>query len=145
MTQPRSSQFETILERMREGGGRITQKRVRIVEALMEFDHPASAEEIRSQAGLPGSDIVTVYRNLDALDAAGVLQRIPLENGTQLFELTAPGEHYHHVICRQCHKAERLNLCVGKEVMGTAKAHGFTQVTHVMEVYGLCEDCDHKI
>jgi Fe2+ or Zn2+ uptake regulation protein len=142
MSEPPNSQFETILERMRVGGGRITQKRMRIVEALMEFDRPASAEEIRTKAGLPASDLVTVYRNLDALDAAGVLQRIPLENGTQLFELTAPVEHYHHVICRQCHKAERLNICVGKEVMGTAKAHGFSKIPHVMEVYGVCESCE---
>ncbi|MFT6236389.1 MAG: Fe2+ or Zn2+ uptake regulation protein, partial [Lentimonas sp.] len=96
------SSIETILERMRAGGGRITKKRIRIVEVLMQFEHPASADEIRQKAGLPETDLVTVYRNLEALQSIGVIQRIPLENGTQLFELTAPGEHYHHLICREC-------------------------------------------
>lgn len=139
------SLMETILERMRAEGGRITKKRVRIVEALMQFDHPASAEEIRKSAELPETDLVTVYRNLEALHSVGVIQHIPLENGTQLFELTAPGEHYHHLICRECHQTERLDLCVGEEVLGRAKEHGYSQINHVMEVYGVCKDCtDHE-
>lgn len=137
------SLIETILERMRAEGGRITQKRIRIVRALTQFDHPASADKIRQSAGLAETDLVTVYRNLEALHGIGAVQRIPLENGTQLFELTAPGEHYHHLICRECHQAERLDLCVGKEVLGRAKAHGYSQITHVMEVYGVCKDCDN--
>lgn len=136
------SLIENILERMRTEGGRITKKRIRIVEALAQFDHPASADEIRQSAGLPETDLVTVYRNLEALQRVEVIQRIPLENGTQLFELTAPGEHYHHLICRECHQAKRLDLCVGKEVLGRAKKHGFSQISHVMEVYGVCKDCD---
>ena len=65
-----------------------------------------------------------------------------LENGTQLFELTAPDEHYHHLICRECHKTERLDLCVNSTVFNQAKKHGYTQIAHLMEVYGVCEDCE---
>jgi Fe2+ or Zn2+ uptake regulation protein len=141
MAEPRSELFDIVLERLRAEGGRMTKKRERILDALLSFDHPASAEEIRGRAELPGSDLVTVYRNLDAFDTVGVLQRIPLENGTQLFELTAPGEHFHHLICRECHRAERIDLCVGTEAMRKAKAKGYSQIAHIMEVYGVCEDC----
>ena len=58
---------------------------------------------------MPATDLVTVYRDLDAFEAIHALQRIPLENGTQLFELTAPGEHYHHLICRS---ATKLNASI---------------------------------
>ena len=120
----------------------MTKKRQRILEALLSFNHPASAEELRERAALPASDLVTVYRNLDAFEAVGVLQRVPLENGTQLFELTAPGEHFHHLICRECHRAERLDVCVGSEVVQKAKAKGFSEIAHIMEVYGVCKDCE---
>ncbi len=122
----------------------MTKKRAKILCAMETFDHPATAEEIRERAELPPSDLVTVYRNLEAFDAIHALQRIPLENGTQLFELTAPGEHYHHLICRSCHKAERLDLCVGHDVEHKAKAKGFTEVTHLLEVYGVCDECDDE-
>jgi len=142
MSRDRSELFDTVMQRLRAEGGRMTKKRERILDALLSFDRPASAEELRERAELPASDLVTVYRNLDAFDSVGVLQRIPLENGTQLFELTSPGEHFHHLICRECHRAERLDVCVGAEVVRKAKAKGFSELAHIMEVYGICEDCE---
>ncbi len=133
---------EGIISRLRANGGRITAKRRRVLEALLSFDRPASAEDIRTRAELPESDLVTVYRNLEAIDSVGALQRIPMENGTHLFELTAPGEHFHHLICRRCHRAERIDFCAGEQMARQAKAKGFSKIAHVMEVYGLCEDCD---
>lgn len=133
--------FDIVLERLRAKGGRMTKKRERILGALLTFDRPAAAEEIRERAELPASDLVTIYRNLETFERLGVLQRVPLENGTQLFELTAPDEHYHHLICRSCHKTERIDLCVSKEVVQRAKAHGYSQIAHLMEVYGLCAEC----
>ena len=131
-----------ILEALKDSGSRMTKKREQILEALLNFNRPATAEEIRLQAKLPASDLVTIYRNLEKLESIHALQRIPLENGTQVFELTAIGEHYHHLICRACYKAEQLELCVGKNVEGRAKAKGYTDISHVLEVYGFCEDCN---
>jgi Fe2+ or Zn2+ uptake regulation protein len=133
--------LDIVLERLRAGGGRMTKKRQVLLGALLTFDRPASAEEIRTRAKLPASDLVTVYRNLEAFEKLGVLQRVPLENGSQLFELTGPDEHYHHLICRECHTAERLDVCLGHELANKARSKGYTQIAHVMEVYGVCDDC----
>lgn len=137
----KASILPEILNALKASGARMTKKRERILGALLTFDRPATAEEIRERAELPASDLVTVYRNLEAFESIQALQRIPLENGTQVFELTAPGEHYHHLICRECHKAERLELCVGKDVTRTAEAKGYSQIAHLLEVYGVCESC----
>ncbi|MFU8848171.1 MAG: Fur family transcriptional regulator [Opitutales bacterium] len=141
MAQQGKDLFNIVLARLRADGGRMTKKREQLLAALLTFDRPAAAEEIRERAQLPASDLVTVYRNLEAFEGLGVLQRVLLESGTQLFELTAPDEHYHHLICRECHKTERLDVCVGHEVVKRAKSHGYSQITHLMEVYGVCEDC----
>ena len=133
--------LDIILERLKATGGRMTKKRECVLGALLSMDRPASAEEIRERGQLPASDLVTVYRNLETFEKLGVLQRVPLENGTHLFELTAPDEHYHHLICRECHKAERLDVCVGHEVVKRAQAHGYSQIAHMMEVYGVCDEC----
>ena len=137
-----SKLFVTAIDRLKASGGRMTKKRELLLGALLTFDRPASAEEIRERAKLSQSDLVTVYRNLETFENIGMLQRVPLENGTQLFELTAPNEHYHHLICRECHKTERLDLCVSKAVIGQAEAHGYTQIAHLMEVYGVCSQCE---
>ncbi len=137
-----SKLFVTAIDRLKASGGRMTKKREVLLGALLTFDRPASAEEIRERAGLAQSDLVTVYRNLETFENIGMLQRVLLENGTQLFELTAPNEHYHHLICRECHKTERLDLCVNNTVFNQAKKHGYTQIAHFMEVYGVCGQCE---
>lgn len=136
-----SQLFDTVIQRLKASGGRMTKKREQVLGALFTFDRPAGAEEIRERAELPPTDLVTVYRNLETFEGLGVLQRVPLENGTQLFELTGPDEHYHHLICRKCHKTERLDICLGHEVVKRAKSHGYSKIAHLMEVYGVCEEC----
>ena len=130
-----------VLERLRQCGLRMTRNRESLVEVLIDSDHPLSADEIREKAGFSSTDLVTVYRNLEAFQSAGLLQRIPLENGSQLFELTDLNDHYHHLICRECHKTERLEVCLGEKLSKKAETLGYTQIAHVLEVYGICGEC----
>ena len=138
MPATKTRDLEAILNRLRERKMRVTKNRERVIGALLTAEKPLNAEEIRERGDL---DLVTVYRNVEAFEQAGVLQRIPLENGTQIFELTAPDEHYHHLVCRECHQAERLDVCVGEEMRKVAKANGYSHIAHVLEVYGLCREC----
>ena len=138
MTATQTRDLEAILARLKERKMRVTKKRERVIAALLTAEKPLNAEELRERGDL---DLVTVYRNIEAFEKAGVLQRIPLENGAQLFELTAPDEHYHHLVCRECHQAERLDVCVGEEMRKVAEASGYSHIAHVLEVYGLCSEC----
>ncbi|MBC2603485.1 Fur family transcriptional regulator [Puniceicoccus vermicola] len=132
---------KAVTERLQSSSLRITKKRRRILEALLNFDRPETAVEIREGASLPESDLVTVYRTMEAFESIGILQKVPLENGGHLFELIVPGDHHHHFVCRECHKAERLEMCLFTELEKRAKTLGFAKVAHVMEVYGLCPKC----
>ena len=130
-----------ILQRLKECDLRLTRNRENLVEVLARAEQPLSADELRQKAGFAETDLVTVYRNLEAFQSAGILQRIPLENGSQLFELTDLDDHFHHLICRQCHKTERLDVCLGGQLSKQAASLGYRQIKHVLEVYGICGDC----
>ncbi|MGE9289662.1 MAG: Fur family transcriptional regulator [Puniceicoccales bacterium] len=132
---------QRILEAIEKAPLRMTRKRKRLFETLMDSKRPVSAAELRDRAGLPESDLVTVYRTLEAFEGIGIVQRIPLEENGYLFELTEPEDHHHHFVCRECHRTERLDTCIGNELEEKARKLGFTQTHHMLEVYGLCEDC----
>ena len=119
----------------------MTRNRENLVEVLARAEQPLSADELRQKAEYAETDLVTVYRNLEAFQSAGILQRIPLENGSQLFELTDLDDHFHHLICRQCHKTERLDVCLGDQLSKQAASLGYMRIKHVLEVYGICGDC----
>lgn len=127
---------------LKESHLRSTRKRECILEALLTFDRPVSAEELRDRADLPKGDLVTVYRTIEAFLGIGIVQGIPLEDGKTIYELTEPGDHHHHFVCRKCHKTERLDLCLAGELEKKARKLGFSDISHVMEVYGSCEDCN---
>lgn len=132
-----------VIKALEFNGFRITKNRKKILESISSFNRPASADDIRIKAKLNPSDIVTVYRNLEAFESVGAIQRIKLENGTDIFELTNIGEHYHHLLCRKCLKVERLDICISKQAKEIAKSKGYTDIEHVLEVYGLCKNCSN--
>ena len=133
--------LQRILQHIKESPLRMTRKRERLLGALIAMERPVSAADLRDSAGLPESDLVTVYRTLDAFESVGIVQRIPLEENGCLFELTELNDHHHHFVCRECHRTERLDFCVGKQLEERAQKLGFTEITHIMEVYGLCKAC----
>ena len=90
---------------------RITNPRLAMLRVLSECKNPINAEEIHQLAGDGTLDLVTVYRNLDSLEEAGVVQRHPIERGKNLYALVSPDHHHHHVICRRCGLIEKLPGC----------------------------------
>ncbi len=130
-----------ILKAIESGPLRMTRKRERLLGVLVAADRPVTAAVLRDRAGLPESDLVTVYRTLEAFEKIGIVQRIPMEESGYLFELTEPHDHHHHFVCRECHRTERLDLCLANDLEERARKLGFTQINHLLEVYGLCEGC----
>ena len=136
--------IEHILSCLQRSPLRMTRKRERLLGALLTFDRPVSATELCERAGLVESDLVTVYRTIEAFAGIGIIQGIPLESGGTIYELTEPNDHHHHFVCRQCHKTERLDLCFAEELEKQAAQIGFSDIRHVMEVYGRCGDCQES-
>lgn len=136
-----SDRLEPALCHLREQGFRITRKRRRIVEILLASSRPLSALQILEKCRFGPTDLVTVYRNLETLSSAGLVQRIPLEDGLQVFEAIEPGEHYHHLICRSCLRVERLTASHCHQLERFAESRGFVNLNHFSEIYGFCPDC----
>lgn len=131
------------LEQMRRARLRVTVARRAMLRALSTARVPLSADDIHRKAGAGHADRVTVYRSLEAFEAAGIVQRHPLEKGRSLYALTAVGHHHHHLVCRGCGAIERLAGCDAETLESGARARGYTRLTHVLEIHGLCPRCSH--
>lgn len=120
---------------------RITTPRKALLELLVRETRPLSVEEIHHALGVDDYDLVTVYRSLETFERAGIIQRIMLEKGKNLFELMRHQHHHHHVICRKCHRAEPLDYCEAEKLEKLARDLGYTEISHVLELYGVCDEC----
>ena len=84
--------------------------------------------------------IATVYRQLGKLAEQGEIDSIQTENGV-LFRACDIDGHHHHMVCERCGAAFAFELPQEPWLTEQAEAHGFKISRHVIEVFGLCADC----
>lgn len=133
--------FDAAIDSLKKERLRITEPRKALLQLLVGVSKPLSADELHEALGAEEFDLVTIYRNLDAFENAGIVNRIPTESGKSLYELNAEQHHYHHIICRKCHCTEKLDTCEVVKLERLASDLGYSEVTHVLELYGVCETC----
>ena len=121
---------------------RRTLPRRKLLDVLLSKTGHFSAEEVSKQ--MPEVGRATVYRTLAQLVNAGLVCRVLLE-GSGLHYQVAPQRHHHHLVCIRCDKVIDVESCEVSEFTETiALRHGFAPLTHRLEVYGLCADCQKR-
>ena len=134
---------ESILDDMRAEGGRVTTGRRAIVRSLVAAsDHHVTADDLAAkvQADHPDVHRSTVYRTLDALEALGVLHRIPFGPGGAVYHLV---DHaHHHLVCTRCGSVAEAPAGLFAPIAAQIEsATGFSlDRSHVM-VSGVCAAC----
>lgn len=124
---------------------RQTVQRRAILEAIAGGDVFLSAqdlyERLRSEKRSVG--LTTVYRNLQSLAEQGVLDVVRTPVGESKYRLCSKAAHHHHLVCRRCGVSVEIESPeVEKWASATARAHGFTDVDHELELFGNCQDCE---
>jgi Fe2+ or Zn2+ uptake regulation protein len=133
--------------RLRTIGHRYTAKRRALVDVFETARQPLSMPEVLARD--PQLAQSSVYRNLAALELAGVLHRIVTQDEFARFELAEElsGHHHHHLICSSCGSVEDMELpptveaAVTEELARLAERRGFTPSGHQMDLVGVCADC----
>lgn len=124
-------------------GARPTRQRRAVAACLGQFDDFRSAQEIHELLRSSGENVglSTVYRTLQALAEAEEVDVLRAEDGEALYRRCS-GSHHHHLVCRGCgHTVEVEGPTVERWATGVAERHGYTAVSHTLEIFGLCPAC----
>lgn len=123
---------------------RTTRQRTAISEFLSPGGDFRTAQQIHEQLRAEGDPIglATVYRTLQAMTETGELDVMRTEDGEATYRRCATSGHHHHLVCRNCGKTEEIMArVVERWAAEIAAEHGFVDVTHHVELTGLCRDC----
>ena len=124
-------------------GIRTTKQRTAVAEALTELDDFRSTQEIHEYLRERGDSVglATVYRTLQSLSSAGDVDVIVREDGESVYRLCSDA-HHHHLVCRKCgFTVEVEGPAVERWAESVSTTHGFTEVSHTFEIFGLCPNC----
>jgi len=125
---------------------RATRQRTAIAELLDGLSDFRSAQDIHHQLRSQGDGIglSTVYRTLQTLAEAGEVDVIQTGDGESVYRKCS-GVHHHHLVCRGCgHTVEVAGPAVEQWADRMADDHGFSDVSHTLEIFGTCADCRSK-
>lgn len=119
-------------------------RREAVRQALNESSGFRSAQDLYADLRAEGSKIglTTVYRALQALSDSGEVDVLRTDDGEAVYRACATDTHHHHLVCRSCGRAVEIEgPAVERWALDVGTKHGFTNVTHTVEVFGTCPDC----
>jgi len=117
----------------------------RILRLLKELGREISAQELYIELRNHHQDtgMATVYRALEALKLAGVVQARPLPNGSAGYSLI---QDQHHLTCLQCGASIPIEHCPVHELEAQLRAtKPFKIYYHTLEFFGLCSPCQLQL
>jgi Fur family transcriptional regulator, ferric uptake regulator len=124
-------------------GQRATRQRAAIADLLDELTDFRSAQEIHEELRRRGDGIglTTVYRTLQALADAGEIDVLRTGTGEASYRRCSE-HHHHHLVCRSCGKTVEVEgPAVEHWAERVALQHGFAEVSHTVEILGVCAAC----
>lgn len=122
---------------------RPTRQQSAVIERLGQSEDFTSAQELHARMREAGDKVglATVYRTLTSLAAAGEVDMIRTDDGEAVYRMCSTG-HHHHLVCRDCGRTVEIEgPQVERWAERVASEHGFTQVSHTLEVFGTCGGC----
>lgn len=122
---------------------RTTRQRVAVSTLLAEAGGFRSAQDLHDALRARGVSVgmATVYRNLGLMAELGEVDTLVREDGETLYRRCSD-VHHHHLICRQCGRAVEIDgPALEQWAIAVATEHGFSDVTHQLELFGRCATC----
>jgi len=135
--------LEDVAAAIRASGRRLSAARRMILDELFAADAPVSAERIAERLADRGAafDLTSIYRNLERLEAMGVVRHVHFGHGPGLYSLLGQGER-EYLVCERCGKVvsvEPRQLDPAREAV--RRRFGYEARFSHFPLMGLCPDC----
>lgn len=122
---------------------RSTRQRAAVAAALDSVSDFRSAQELHDLLKQRGENVglTTVYRTLQTLAEVGEVDVLRTGEGESVYRRCSRG-HHHHLVCRVCGRAVEVEgPAVERWADKVAAEHGFVDVSHTVEIFGVCPAC----
>jgi Fur family transcriptional regulator, ferric uptake regulator len=134
---------ERVVEHLADEGHRLTGPRRLILEHILCYSAPFTAEELVAHLQGEGVNVgrATVYRTLELLLNHQWLSLVHRPEGEHGYVVAEPG-HQHHLVCRRCGHVIAFEGCELENLLGgLAERLSFRIEGHWLEAFGVCRNC----
>ena len=144
MSEDTASRNDVLERYMAEHGLKSTRQRSLIIDTFFAVGGHQTVEDLWSRVRNKDAkvSVATVYRTMKLLSECGLAHARNFGDGQTRYEAAAGRHHHDHLICTRCGLIiEFENDRIEMLQEAVARRHGFQVLSHKMELYGLCKDC----
>ena len=126
---------------------RSTRQRAAVSALLDRLDDFRSAQEIHEELRRDGKGIglTTVYRTLQNLSESGEVDVLRTATGEAVYRRCST-HHHHHLVCRRCGRTVEVEgPAVESWAQRVAEENEFAEVSHTVEIFGVCAPCRNAL
>jgi Fur family ferric uptake transcriptional regulator len=134
---------KVILKKMGISTQRMNKSDIKLIAVLERTGGFASAQELHQILRREGDGIglTTVYRALQSLVDDKIVDLLRREDGEAIYRLCGD-THHHHLVCKSCGETVEIEGgAIEKWAKTMADEHGFRDVGHTAEIFGICSKC----
>jgi Fur family peroxide stress response transcriptional regulator len=133
---------QSLIERLKEVGLRVTPQRLAIYRALVASDRHPTAQGLfeQLQPTLPSLSQATVYNNLQALVESGLIQEVG-EAGDGSIHYDANQAPHINLVCVRCHRIEDFDYALEQVAQRVIAQSGYQVQGMSIAYYGVCPRC----
>jgi len=133
-----------LARRIRDGGYKLTNARLIVLQVIEEsHGHITSADIVERVAELDESiGRASVFRTLDMLTRLNIVRPSYIEGSQSPQYVLLHEGHHHHIVCTNCHQTIEFHDCgLDKMTLALQQQYNVEITGHLLEFYGLCENC----
>jgi Fur family ferric uptake transcriptional regulator len=148
----KSAEYEDILrdfkEVLKKNGMKNTKQREVVIETLYNSTKHFSPEElylmVKEKYPNLNVGIATVYRTLNLLESEDIVTSLSFGTQGKKYEIGSK-DHHDHMICDDCGEIiEFVSDEIEELQHQIAKKSGFLITDHIMQLHGVCSNCQKK-
>lgn len=128
------------------GAAPTTRAQRAVWSALADTEAFTSAQDIHARLRARGDTVglTSVYRALQSLSDAGLVDVLRTASGESTWRRCSDG-HHHHLVCRSCGATVEVAAPdLERWVTRVAAAHGYAATGHTLEITGTCGPCARR-
>ncbi len=138
--------LKEMLQKLRERRFRITPQRLAVLKILARSENHPSVDMIYEEVrrDFPTTSLATIYKTVTLLKELGQVLELGFPEGSNRFDGNEPSPHP-HMICISCKKIVDPPLDSLSDLTSeAAQKTGFNIVTHRLDFFGICPECQGK-
>ena len=138
--------LDQMLSRLKERDFRITPQRLAVLRILAASHEHPSVDKIYEQVKVdfPTTSLATVYKTITLLKELGEVLELGFPDGSNRYDGNKPQPHP-HMVCVRCKKIMDPDLrSLAQLTKEAVQKTGFKIVSHRLDFFGLCPECQVK-